>query len=141
MGQCGIIGSVCIPLIAAPPQISTFKLFYRDIHAFVEDVRFYVNSGKIDMIHAFLKPSTSVAKIVGGEEFAASSTDFQSDIKSCASGDLVLFLELGCYIWDTSLSDNSNKCLSVMPRQRRHIAGEVFHGIQSFQSYITRDRK
>ena len=137
MGQVGIIGSITLPLVAAPSHISIFKLFYKDTSAFLEDVQFYVNSGKIDMIHAFLKPSGSVPKIVGSDVFEASSTEFQSAMKSSESrGDLVLFLELGGYIWNTS----SDKCLPLIPPQTRHcIAGEVFHEVQNFQSYITKD--
>ena len=81
MGQVGIIGSITLPLVAAPSHISIFKLFYKDISAFLEDVQFYVNSGKIDMIHAFLKPSGSVPKIVGSDVFEASSTEFQTAMK------------------------------------------------------------
>lgn len=137
MGQVGIIGSVTIPLVAAPTHISICKLFYKDIHAFVEDVQFFVNGGKVDMIHAFLKPSTSVPKIVGGKQFEASSADFQSAIKLCESrGDLVLFLELGRY---TSSPEANNNKSFMMPPQTRHISGEMFHEVQSFQSYIKKD--
>ena len=95
LGQVGIIGSVTIPLVQAPKDICIFKLFYDDINAFVEDVQVYVANGNIDMIHAFLKPSSVVSKLVGEGKFSSSSSEFQSSIKACqfcvVSKDLIHF--------------------------------------------------
>ena len=132
LGQVGIIGSVTIPLVQAPKDICIFKLFYDDINAFVEDVQVYVANGNIDMIHAFLKPSSVVSKLVGEGKFSSSSSEFQSSIKACQSkGDLVVLLELGCYIWDTgdTLDAPQTQCMS----------GQIFKEVQSFSQYITKD--
>ena len=132
LGQVGIIGSVTIPLVQAPKDICIFKLFYDDINAFIEDVQVYVASGNVDMIHAFLKPSSVVSKLVGEDKFSSSSSDFQSSIKACQPrGDLVVFLELGCYIWDTGAD--------LVAPQTRCMSGQIFKEVQSFSQYITKD--
>ena len=108
LGQLGIIGSVTILLIKAPRKISISKLFYRDIHAFIEDVQLYVNSERIDMIHAFLKPPKTMclAKIIGEEALFSSSAEFQSAIKLGKSeGGLIFFLELSFYMSEDSFGD------------------------------------
>lgn len=128
MGQVGIIGSVTIPLVQAPKDICTFKIFYDDINAFVEDVQVYVANGNIDMIHAFLKPSSVVPTLVGEDKFLSSSTEFQSSIKA---GNLVIFLELGCYIWDTGAD--------LVAPQTQCTSGQIFKEVQRFSVYITKD--
>ena len=132
LGQVGIIGSVTIPLVQAPKDICIFKLFYDDINAFVEDVQVYVANGSIDMIHAFLKPSSAVSKLIGEDKFSSSSSEFQSSINACQSrGDLVVFLELGCYIRDTGAD--------LVAPQTQCMSGQIFKEVQSFSRYITKD--
>ena len=133
LGQVGIIGSVTIPLVQAPKDICIFKLFYDDINVFVKDVQVYVANGNIDMIHAFLKPSSVVSKLVGEDKFSSSSSEFQSSIKSQSRGDLVVFLELGCYIWDAGADAD------LVPPQTRCMSGQIFKEVQSFSQYITKD--
>ena len=130
LGQVGIIGSVTIPLVQAPKDICTFKLFYDDINAFVEDVQVYVANGNFDMIHAFLKPSSVVSKLVGEDKFSSSSSEFQSSIKS-QSTNLVVFLELGCYVWDEGAD--------LVAPQTQCMSGQIFKEVQSFSQYITKD--
>mmetsp|Transcript_40624 Transcript_40624/g.85318 ORF Transcript_40624/g.85318 Transcript_40624/m.85318 type:complete len:1056 (-) Transcript_40624:209-3376(-) len=140
LGQCGVIGQVTIPLVVAPKKIATFKLFYMDVSAFVDDVQVYTNSGIVDMIHAFLKPCThsSLAKIVGDERFSSSSTQFQSTIKSGQeAGKLIFFLELGCYIWGDG---NTIGDMKDLLSSRGCINGEIFFDENiDFRSYITKD--
>lgn len=144
LGQCGIICSVTIPLVPAPRQIYTFKLFYKsmdenDIQTFVEDVQVYVQSGLIEMIHAFLKPSKP--GLLGDEVFSTSSTEFQSTIMSGeAAGDLVFFLELGCYMWGT-LDDTTRlgDVKDFLSSSARCIGGDIFDEVQDFHDYITKD--
>ena len=121
-------------------DLSLFKLLYHaeDVHASVKDVQFFVSSGYIEMIHAFLKPCSSKcwAKIVGDDTFSSTSTQFQSAIKlGDSTGDLAFFLELGCYMWDTpdnvieELISSSSKC----------IGGEMSNDVDDFQTYIMKD--
>ena len=83
------------------------------------------------MIHAFLKPSSVVSKLVGEDKFSSSASEFQSSIKAKSRGDLVVFLELGCYIW----GDGAD----LVAPQTRCMSGQIFKEVQSFSQYITKD--
>jgi len=75
------------------------KLFYsqKDASRFSADVEFIVDSKNIELIHAFVKSSHDVGKVVGDEEkFRSSSEQFLSVIRETqAKGEIVFFLELG----------------------------------------------
>ena len=97
-----------VPLIKAPQKIAMFKLFYNDMHTFIEDVKFCV-SRRIDMINAFLKPCTKkcLSTMIGEEALFSSSVEFQSAIESGeADGRLVFFLEHGYYIMSEGSSND-----------------------------------
>lgn len=145
LGQCGIITSATLPLVQAPKVISIFKLFYlaENVKTFSEDVKDLVESRRIDMIHAFLKPCTTkcLSNILGASTFASSSSEFQSNIQDGESiGSLIFFLELGCYMWNTP---NDVSCLddimAFLSSNTRCISGKVFNEQNDFQTYITKD--
>ncbi len=146
LGQCGIITSVTIPLIKAPDVIRTCKLFYlaSDTESFSRDVKAFVESGKIEMIHAFLKPCTeeSIKSILGPNVFAASSSGFKNIIaEGELSNELVFFLELGCYRWNNESQEtfNSDTINKILYPQKDSINGEYFFKEEDFESYITKD--
>lgn len=142
LGQCGIITSVTLPLVAAPTKITILKLFYhsKDTQAFASDMKRFVDSGRIDMIHAFLKPCTqkTIEKIVGSEAFQTSSENFRTTIREGEAGDdLVFYVELGCYMFGMSNDSNISGVQKML--KSSGIDGQVFHDVQDFQSYITTD--
>ena len=147
LGQCGIITSVTIPLVKAPTTIRTYRLFYQatDSSLFLEDAKAFVESGQIDMIHAFLKPCTegSIGSILGSDKFAASSKDFKSLIQTGESKkSLVYFLELGSYSWDNLAVDTeaSNAIEDLLSsRNNRFLNGEYFTEENDFSTYIRKD--
>ena len=144
LGQCGIITSVTLPLVPAPTKITIFKLFYhsKDTQVFANDVKRFVDSGEIDMIHAFLKPCSqkTIENIVGSDAFQASSGNFQVAIKEGeAADDLVFFLELGCYMFGPSNDSTISGVQTMLSMSSSGIGGQVFHDLQDFQSYITTD--
>lgn len=147
LGQCGIITSVTIPLVKAPTAICTYRIFYRafDASMFLEDVKDFVESGHIDMIHAFLKPCTKecIGSILGSDEFAASSNEFKSLIQQGESTkSLVYFLELGSYSWDNRNGDETtSKTIEnlLSSKQDRFLNGEYFTEENDFATYIRKD--
>ena len=146
LGQCGIITSVTIPLIKAPKKICTFKLFYhaRDATVFSEDLKTFIESDQIEMIHAFVKPCTrkSISTIVGSGALASSSRTFLSSIDEAEPrGGLVFFLELGCYKGGDELRDASRLKLieKTLLSKARCIGGEYFSEESDFQTHITKD--
>ena len=146
LGQCGIITSVTIPLVKAPKTICTHTLFYRaaDGKSFLEDVKTFVESNQIDMIHSFIKPCTEeiIGSIIGADIFSASSSNFKAAIKEGESNDgLVFFLELGCYLWGDQVQDASSSMSvkKLLSNKSGCINGEYFSEECDFQTYITKD--
>ena len=143
LGQFGIITSVTIPLVQAPKDICIFKVFYEQSAGarFIKDIEDLVNFGRVELIHSFLKPCSqkSISTIVGAKKWEASSPDFKANVKSGETrGDVVFFLELGCYIWEDGTSQvpeieaHLNSSLQFMDNV-------VFQETLDFYSYITRD--
>ena len=148
LGQCGIITSVTIPLVKAPTNIRTYKLFYPASNSslLLKDVKSFVNSGKFDMIHAFLKPctKTTIMSILGPDAFDTSSTKFKELVQDGESNkSLVYFLELGCYLWDGLSPSISGNCEDIpnlfVSKENSFLNGEYFTNQADFSEYIRKD--
>ena len=74
LGQFGVVTSVTLPLMDAPEEIITLKMFYsQDVgqEHFIKDMERFAEM-KIDMIHGFLKTSTTecISTIVGKDKYS-----------------------------------------------------------------------
>lgn len=145
LGQFGVLTSITLPLVQAPKQVITFKVFYSQSDGakyFVNEVGHFVGM-EVDMIHAFLKPSTRdcIAAIVGEEQFSKSPKEFQEAVHHGGCQNKVLYyLELGFYIWS-----NSENCSFIVEDLRAVMAdmhflgGVYFEEMHDFVNYLRRD--
>ena len=147
LGQFGIITEVVIPLIKAPKQIAIFKFFYRQSSTadFMSDMTKLVDDGRYDNLHAFLKPCTGecISGLVGKDKYTTASGDFFEAIKDGESkGEVVYFLEVGCYLWDKV--DDEQDASAFVDDLRTGLRdlnglGECFEEVFDYYNYITRD--
>lgn len=144
LGQFGVITSLTIPLIKAPRRILTLKAFYSQKNCtdyFMDEVKLLIEEN-VDMLHAFLNPSTKdcIAGIVGNDSYSSSPEEFKTSIdRGGECGELVYFLELGVYITDDESSridvDSLKKTLSGF----NIIGGVYFEENHDFMSYLRRE--
>ena len=140
LGQFGIITSAEIPLVEAPARLQTYQCFYKHTEGsrFSQDIDRLVRDGRIPMIHSFLKPCTSVQKIVGDNAFACSSSTFQTAITDgMEAGSTVFFLELAIYLYD---NEEDAKLVGDIQEMLLNNLGclnnEIFTTNQDFAEYI-----
>jgi alanine transaminase len=156
LGQFGVVTSLTIPLIEAPSRILTLKAFYSQKNGaqyFINEVKHLIEAENVDMLHAFLKPSTKdcIASVVGNDAYSSSSDEFKNSIDQGGEcGELVYYLELGVYEYVSSDDDDSSastrktdqdsidslkKTLSGL----NIIGGVYFEENHDFMSYLRRE--
>lgn len=145
LGQFGVLTSLTIPLIEAPRRIVTLKAFYSQkcgAQYFIDEIKHLIEE-KVDMFHAFLKPSTKdcIANILGNDHYSSSSKVFKTSIEQGEkSGELVYYLELGVYVGDEDKSRRKDiGSLKKILSELNIIGGLYFEESHDFMSYLRRE--